>query len=748
MRPTRIWLIGAFLLLLATAAPVQAASTYTVNPALPDNTQCATLRLCRTIQAAIDAASSGDTIVARPGTFIENLTITKPLTINGAGQGVSIIKPALSAANPCAGSSLCGGAASNIILVQADNVTINGFTLDGDNPALASGIMAGGADLDARNGIITNHALGVYTNLVVSNVTVKNIYLRGMYASSGGTFNFRDNIVQNVQADPASIGMFNFGGAGIYERNIVVDANDAIAANHSKGTQFLGNVVVNSASGVHSDNAGDGGGTADRISGNTVSNCMANGYGIWDFVAYIAPVIESNKIVNCAVGLASFGNSSSFTAGPAVPTTFTNNTVDGQGLAGSVGVFITTDQVGYGDGTNSAFLYNNAIVNNAVGVQTEQKNGKTVSLSLRYNNISGNTTTGIDNAAGATVDAARNWWGSAAGPGGGNNGISGVVTTAPYALALASSATASTHEIGEVATLDTQVTAAGLYGAQLVVNHASSLMTFTPAGSSYNSTGGWFWDFRAASFSHPTPNQTMLAGTMLAGAPYNHPTAATLTGQSIATWKYTCVAAGTGGLGYDYTAGTGAKLSDVNGFEIVAGLTGDLVTCTAATSAVDGYLKLQGRVQGATAPAGWNDATVVLTCTGGACMAYGPIGLATDVNGHYVRLKTTPGSGIPNGTYSATAYRRAYLPATKAGAVVVAGTLTINALGTAPTLAGGDVNGDDKIDIADLAAIGGAFGTSITPDTGADVNGDGFVNVFDLVLAGGNYGLTASTWTP
>jgi len=70
-------------------------------------------------------------------------------------------------------------------------------------------------DVDARNGIITNHAVGVYNDLQIYNCTVKNIYLRGIYASSGGTFTIHDNTVDNVAGDVQSIAIMNFGGGGL-----------------------------------------------------------------------------------------------------------------------------------------------------------------------------------------------------------------------------------------------------------------------------------------------------------------------------------------------------------------------------------------------------------------------------------------------------------------------------------------------------------------------------------------------------
>jgi hypothetical protein len=54
-------------------------------------------------------------------------------------------------------------------------------------------------------------------------------------------------------------------------------------------------------------------------------------------------------------------------------------------------------------------------------------------------------------------------------------------------------------------------------------------------------------------------------------------------------------------------------------------------------------------------------------------------------------------------------------------------------------LLGGDVNGDQRIDILDIAYIGYHFSSA---DAQADLNGDGAVDIFDIALAGANFGQT------
>ena len=376
------------------------------------------------IQRGIDAVASAGTVNVAAATFVENVSITKPLTLAGADEATTILLPAVSNPNcgGAGGGSLCTGA-SSVILVQANDVTIHDLTVDGDNPALHSGVTAGGADLDARNGIITNHAVGSYDNLEVHHVTVRNIYLRGMYASTLGSFNFHDDVVTNVQADPASIALFAWYGPGVFQNNTVSYANDAISANHSRGIQFLGNTVSHSGSGVHTDNAGETGwiGSPDLIQGNSISDCNTDGYGIFVFVPYLPLTVNNNTITNCTVGLSAWGS-----AAP-VTVQFTNNVVTGPGkTAGSVGAYITTDEIGYGYTDVAVNFSGNTLMNNETGVMlTADQQGwnpypfvaKTVDATFHTNQIFNNTH-GVDKGSSGTLtnDFAHNWWGTNLGP--------------------------------------------------------------------------------------------------------------------------------------------------------------------------------------------------------------------------------------------------------------------------------------------------------------------------------------------
>lgn len=372
---------------------------------------------CDTIQNGVDVANPGDTLQIAAMTFEENVVINKPLTLTGAGQGQTLILPAVSAPNPCNNSSLCGGAASTILLVEADDVLIQDMTLDGNNPGLTSGVVLSGEDVDARIGIITNFLVDDFDNLEVANVTVQNVYLRGIQSGSA-TFNFHDNSVSNVQGDGFAIALFNFGGSGTFANNQVSNCTDGIASNWSGGTQYLNNQVTGCLSGIHSDNAGGSAAalypnaTSDLIQGNTVSDCEGpqdGTFGVWTFVSYVPQQVEANRVENCDYGLAMFGQQE----GEA--PVFLNNHSENNGT----GVLITTDITPYGSRDISGVFVSNQIVGNQLGILLQAQDGFVLDADFAFNRIVGNADAGVqgsDDPGTYNVALANNWWGCNEGP--------------------------------------------------------------------------------------------------------------------------------------------------------------------------------------------------------------------------------------------------------------------------------------------------------------------------------------------
>ncbi|MFE9814372.1 nitrous oxide reductase family maturation protein NosD [Streptomyces sp. NPDC005773] len=116
---------AAVLGVLAPSGPAAAAGGHVVRPG-------------ESIQAAVDAAQPGDTIVVRPGTYRESVLITTPgLTLRGSGDR-TVIKPGASAArteNACAkaGNGICvlGTAQNTVDDVSIRSLTVSGFTRSG-----------------------------------------------------------------------------------------------------------------------------------------------------------------------------------------------------------------------------------------------------------------------------------------------------------------------------------------------------------------------------------------------------------------------------------------------------------------------------------------------------------------------------------------------------------------------------------------------------------------------------------------
>jgi hypothetical protein len=237
-----------------------------------------------------------------------------------------------------------------------------------------------------------------------------------------------------VQAEEASIAMFAFEGTGSMDNNTVTEANDALSANWSKGIEFAANKVTKSGSGVHTDNNGGSGGSADLIKGNKISECKLDGYGVWVFAPYVSATVEANSVKGCAVGLAAFGASVSG-QGP----TFAANKVDGTGASASesvtYGAYITTDQLGFGFGDVTATLTGNSIKDAGIGLFVTQESGGQANVTASGNAIYKNTA-GANGGTGTVVEAANNWWGCQQGPASAKcNSAKGTVNYTPWLTA-------------------------------------------------------------------------------------------------------------------------------------------------------------------------------------------------------------------------------------------------------------------------------------------------------------------------
>ncbi len=113
----------------------------------------------------------------------------------------------------------------------------------------------------------------------------------------------------------------------------------------------------------------------------------------------------------------------------------------------------------------------------------------------------------------------------------------------------------------------------------------------------------------------------------------------------------------------------------------------------------------------------------------------------TDAQGRYVVGPLTPG------TYHVDIRHPGHLRSGERDITVVAGQAVRmpDAL-----LLGGDINGDDAIDIRDGAICGRTFGLA-SGDTGfdprADLTGDGAIDISDLAILGNNFGCRSDDTT-
>ena len=367
------------------ASPAQAAggATIFVAPSPPGigagSGSCLTPNY-NTIGAAVAAASNGDTIDVCAGTYAENVAINKSLTVDGAQAGID-------ARTRSGSESIINGGSGANLTITADNVTVDGFTLNGPSSSAAIVMENGNVGETIQNNIINNPGAAAYSN--TSDTVIRKNVVNNVFASATDGFQFNTSPIHDV-----SISDNKFGGANENNYNAdvtiigpfggAVNSNITVSGNAANGDGTL--VALFTVNGAH-------------VTGNTVTG------GVHSSQIYVGG-----------------GNSN---------VTISGNTVSSGGSAVNVAN-------AFGDGPNSSVtITGNNFRNNGTGVKVGSgaiaSGGSVVA---NRNRLAGNSAFGINNLSSFTVDGTCNWWGTGRGPGavgpGSGDKVSTDVTYAPW----------------------------------------------------------------------------------------------------------------------------------------------------------------------------------------------------------------------------------------------------------------------------------------------------------------------------
>jgi parallel beta-helix repeat protein len=224
--PVGLFLILSFVLVVVPDAKVVNAETNTII--VPNDYY--------TIQEAIDAASEGDTVFVKSGTYEESVSIDQPVSLIGENPATTTI----------IGDYRLNG---TVVLIRHNNVNVTGFTVQPSDYSFS------------RKGV---HLLHVSYCSVVGNIILNNGYGVWLYGAS------ENNITENTVDGPdsRSTGIYLDGSPNNWIfSNLVTDNYSGISLQQSDGNTVYNNTIINN------HDAGLGiGSNGNNISDNVVSN--------------------------------------------------------------------------------------------------------------------------------------------------------------------------------------------------------------------------------------------------------------------------------------------------------------------------------------------------------------------------------------------------------------------------------------------------------------------------------------------
>lgn len=259
-------LVGSLVASFATPGAVAATLLY-VAPSGSGGGSCASPDYT-TIQDAINAAAAGDTIRVCAGSYSEDITISKSLTLDGAQAGTSVDER--TAGGPQ--ESTIEGTGNVAVEITADDVTVDGFTVTNSNGT--TGIYAN----ERSNITITNNFVTDVVNPTLT--TAEGIYIHS-YSASIDNILVQNNRVEDIHqtgGHASSIGIFvgDSDGLGTTIDHLVIQGNTISAVTALTDTFPVGH----GAYGIlldHGTSPSAGSTRNAQITDNTISNLE----GLW-----------------------------------------------------------------------------------------------------------------------------------------------------------------------------------------------------------------------------------------------------------------------------------------------------------------------------------------------------------------------------------------------------------------------------------------------------------------------------------
>jgi hypothetical protein len=249
------------------------------------------------IQAAIDAASAGDTIQVEAGTYAISSTIMidKSITLLGAQAGVD---PRTAAGSRSAGDgneSIIdgGGTLLNLIKITANNVTIDGFDVrNGTGDLITSSSTASISNPVIRYNFV--HGSATDEGMQIRNAANPIAEYNNVYDTGGDGINFTsDNSTTLISTD----GIVRFNE--VHNTSLVAaNANAAIYLDGARNTTVQGNLVYDI---THNDGIkiGDKAGSSAAFTGGLVIDNIVHDTDQDGIAVYMSNVtVSGNAIYN------------------------------------------------------------------------------------------------------------------------------------------------------------------------------------------------------------------------------------------------------------------------------------------------------------------------------------------------------------------------------------------------------------------------------------------------------------------